>query len=549
MVQEDLFLKPKMGIIPELSIQNYETLAQQIREIVSNSLDAGASTFKLSLIPTTNEGAEMVLEDNGDGMSIEDLKNEFLGLGGSQKYDDESKIGRIGIGFLSVVPLCKKLEIITRKKGTNTAIIAELDCEAMKWNNLRTKEIKDIKIGKIIDITDDADSLNMPKKFTKLRLIDINDKVESIFNNKDALKQFSFELSKILPIEYNPEEPLFKIFSENFKNKLLKCNKTNYLKFYLNNETPMYRNLYNNIDNIESFQEIISEKINDSMKITGYFLATKGIAGIDWAGLNLRVLNVAVEHQSFMGLQGYEERKKIVGEFYIEGIDKNNAISINRNKFTDDNLQVIELTNFFKKKLMESFKGVNSRWQVKSILNKEINKIKATNEITEDINNMFTHIAENKKQKVLIEKEKKDLSSYKPKNFIEEISLTDKYKNISIKEGDSDSKGYNIKWNDFEGLKGDVTINKELFSNKIIKLEDKNFECVYVNGNDNDSPCQISTNDSKIFFNTKHPLVKDFNKDTLMFVLITEYVNNTSNTKDEMYNKLLTLITEYIKLK
>lgn len=41
-MQVELVLKPKMGLIPEVSVQNYESLAKALREYVTNALDASA---------------------------------------------------------------------------------------------------------------------------------------------------------------------------------------------------------------------------------------------------------------------------------------------------------------------------------------------------------------------------------------------------------------------------------------------------------------------------------------------------------------------------
>ena len=50
-VGEKLFLRPKMGIIPEVTKQNYETIAKQLREAVTNSLDANATKIEISIQP------------------------------------------------------------------------------------------------------------------------------------------------------------------------------------------------------------------------------------------------------------------------------------------------------------------------------------------------------------------------------------------------------------------------------------------------------------------------------------------------------------------
>src|SRR4030042_950704 len=135
-VGDALFLKPKMGIVPEVSAQTYETLAKQFREVVSNALDAGATKVKISINPIA-EDPYVLISDDGDGMSMEDLREQYLALGGSRRYYEENKIGRIGIGFLAVAPLCKYMEIYSRKKGSNRAFIARLELSSLMDTHMR----------------------------------------------------------------------------------------------------------------------------------------------------------------------------------------------------------------------------------------------------------------------------------------------------------------------------------------------------------------------------------------------------------------------------
>ena len=48
---DKLFIKPKMGIIPEVTKQNYETIAKQLREAITNAIDAQAKKISLTVQP------------------------------------------------------------------------------------------------------------------------------------------------------------------------------------------------------------------------------------------------------------------------------------------------------------------------------------------------------------------------------------------------------------------------------------------------------------------------------------------------------------------
>lgn len=83
------------------------------RELVQNSIDAGSSTIEiwLDFIPD-DSGAGGVIEihvdDAGDGMNEEIIDEQLTTLFSSTKEDDLTKIGKFGIGFVSVFALGPK---------------------------------------------------------------------------------------------------------------------------------------------------------------------------------------------------------------------------------------------------------------------------------------------------------------------------------------------------------------------------------------------------------------------------------------------------------
>jgi len=109
-----------------------------IIELVKNSYDADASYSKV-VIDTQGvtkpddsyykqeEGGIIILEDDGCGMNIDDLKNGWLTISNRQKLDIKLKkattkkgrtpLGDKGLGRLGVQKLGKNLEVYTKKKG------------------------------------------------------------------------------------------------------------------------------------------------------------------------------------------------------------------------------------------------------------------------------------------------------------------------------------------------------------------------------------------------------------------------------------------------
>jgi hypothetical protein len=84
------------------------------RELVQNSIDAGSAAIDvwLDFIPDEGGGASGVIEihvdDAGEGMNEEIIDEQLTTLFSSTKEDDLTKIGKFGIGFVSVFALGPK---------------------------------------------------------------------------------------------------------------------------------------------------------------------------------------------------------------------------------------------------------------------------------------------------------------------------------------------------------------------------------------------------------------------------------------------------------
>lgn len=72
-----------------------------IRELIQNSIDAGASRIDVRM--TLADGVlEIALEDDGEGMDLATIEGYLLVKFRSTKDRDLTKIGKFGIGFVSV---------------------------------------------------------------------------------------------------------------------------------------------------------------------------------------------------------------------------------------------------------------------------------------------------------------------------------------------------------------------------------------------------------------------------------------------------------------
>ena len=97
-----------------------------VMELVKNSYDAGARTVTVEFrnLKYIQEKHELLIVDDGCGMSLDDLLNKWLNLAYSIKriqnaQNNRLQAGNKGIGRFSCDRLGKKLDIYTKKKDSN----------------------------------------------------------------------------------------------------------------------------------------------------------------------------------------------------------------------------------------------------------------------------------------------------------------------------------------------------------------------------------------------------------------------------------------------
>jgi hypothetical protein len=91
------------GLVGEIIAQFADPLAFY-RELVQNAIDAGSPAVEVALEYEESAGVlRVAVRDRGEGMTRDILENQLLVLFRSTKDRDDSKIGKFGIGFTSVL--------------------------------------------------------------------------------------------------------------------------------------------------------------------------------------------------------------------------------------------------------------------------------------------------------------------------------------------------------------------------------------------------------------------------------------------------------------
>src|SRR5262249_54653959 len=70
----------RAGLLPELTRQTYDSLYKAVREVILNSVDAGASRVVVDLSAVEADGS-LEITDDGVGMTLTDLQQSFMSLG------------------------------------------------------------------------------------------------------------------------------------------------------------------------------------------------------------------------------------------------------------------------------------------------------------------------------------------------------------------------------------------------------------------------------------------------------------------------------------
>ena len=118
-----------------------------IIELIKNSKDAGASGVRIDFRQAGNsEATELVISDDGHGMTMEDIEHKWLNIAYSEKKTTAPKSGAYagskGIGRFSCDRLGIELDIYTRRKRNNPIKLS------IDWTKFEVDE-RNRKIGSV----------------------------------------------------------------------------------------------------------------------------------------------------------------------------------------------------------------------------------------------------------------------------------------------------------------------------------------------------------------------------------------------------------------
>lgn len=120
-------------ILQRLGEELNPSIDQGILELVKNSYDADASVCTVTLKNITRGGGTIVVDDDGDGMSLDDIRDGWLVLGRSRKnVHSRTQLGRRpagnkGLGRLAALRLGSKVIMVTNPANSGVSYSVTID--------------------------------------------------------------------------------------------------------------------------------------------------------------------------------------------------------------------------------------------------------------------------------------------------------------------------------------------------------------------------------------------------------------------------------------
>lgn len=111
----------------------YTNIYYVLGEIIANAYDADAENVYIMYNPTKNS---IIIEDDGNGMSYNEINDKFLPIGVQTRTNDDNsltpikkrkKMGRKGIGKLAALSVSDYIKITSQKDGEKSGCILSLD--------------------------------------------------------------------------------------------------------------------------------------------------------------------------------------------------------------------------------------------------------------------------------------------------------------------------------------------------------------------------------------------------------------------------------------
>ncbi len=354
-----------LNVLNHLGLNLYSSIPAVLSEIVANSWDADASIVNI----TINKD-EIIIEDDGCGMSLDDINKKFLYVGHrkrettteSAKYK-RKYMGRKGIGKLSMFSIAKEVEIFSSIE-TNEGIFEH---NALRMNvddiisAISEEDLNDSNAKSYSPIEIPYDTQSITTTGTKIILRNLKTNVTiltSEYIKKRVARRFG-----IIGSEYD--------FNVNVNNTPVSISDRDYFHklsylWYFGDDSISYINIANNLQHNEVRENIINCN-GKNYKITGWIGSVENAGALKDEDENLNKIVILVR-----GKLGQEDilsefsegglySKYLIGEInadFLDDDDFDDMATSNRQSFREDDFRFVALKEF----IYNELKYIQKKW-------------------------------------------------------------------------------------------------------------------------------------------------------------------------------------------
>lgn len=196
-IRDDQFtFNISLAVLNSLGRNLYRNFITILGEAISNSWDADANNVRITI---DKEKSEMIVVDDGEGMSSSDFRNKFLRIGYSKRAKKSNSqkgrpyIGRKGIGKLALLSCADRIVIVTKKSG-EIATGGVIDNSELDKAIQDDKDHESYKLGKLSD--EDMKLLDKMEHGTLIKFIGLKNGIVNTLDNirKSIALYFRFSL-------------------------------------------------------------------------------------------------------------------------------------------------------------------------------------------------------------------------------------------------------------------------------------------------------------------------------------------------------------------
>ena len=513
-----------------------------------NSIDAGATRVDVFL-PGADGDPDVVVQDDGSGMDLTDLSEQFLSVGGSARFGHAEKFGRIGIGSLALLQYGRTVTLETKKAGATLMCRAELRHSEWIRDTTRRDLLGDIPagIGREVPYLGDRHD-----HFTRIRVHDPRPAAREAGCDPIAQAEITERLRRILPLPW-PANRLTEALdavspevAEALRTQADAQSAEVVLHSAWDDGVRLSRRHYGERSGIGEdwtgpvypvFKKIrVTPEGGASRQIivAGYLLSQTH-ASAAWSGLTARVQNVAVEEGTFFDVvadPGF--RKYITGEVaFLGDVDRERLINIDRASFNRECADYLAAQRFVAEVLQ--------RFKVRHVQQPQRLKVSARRLLQEQaqrvagIEQVAAAASRFAGPGQGLPSSGKRLSRFAERPLEARLgALGCRVDHASVVDAQIvvDAAGVVV---------AEIPVD---WREPSIEAGGKRYRVRFGDGVTDDLPVVIKNRPREIYFNENHPMLRGKAPDALGRALALEvaYLQSTGGTPDELFERLLTFL-------